>query len=148
MIGRAPRASHPKWLTSQCKVMKSGEEWSERMEEKREKEWRGEKGWGIFIEVESGWRHHEGGAHSHRLWVRLNKNPKSLGFSPKSYLFDLGSRVAGPNGARMGRQRFKTHDNQTKHAKVSVLTSNYTRLKGPQYQFGPPTAEWTHWRCR
>ena len=31
------------------------------------------EGWGIFIEVESGWRHHEGGAHSLVLWVGLNK---------------------------------------------------------------------------
>ena len=73
MIGRAPRESNPKWLQSQCKGMNSGEEMDEKMEKKRGEKSRREKGWGIFIEVESGWRHHEGGAHSHGLWIGLNK---------------------------------------------------------------------------
>ena len=38
MIGRAPRASNPKWLQSQCKGMKYGEELGEEMEEKGRKE--------------------------------------------------------------------------------------------------------------
>ena len=46
MIGRAPRASNPKWLQSQCMEMKSGEEWGERMEEKRGRRWRGWLGFG------------------------------------------------------------------------------------------------------
>ena len=35
MIGRAPRASNPKWLQSQCKGMKTRGEMEENMEEKR-----------------------------------------------------------------------------------------------------------------
>ena len=51
----------------------------ESSKEKKEQIRMGEngEGWGIFIEVESGWRHHEGGAHSHGLWVGLNKIQKA-----------------------------------------------------------------------
>ena len=38
MIGRAPRASNPKWLQSQCMEMKPGGEMDEKMGEKRKKE--------------------------------------------------------------------------------------------------------------
>ena len=41
MIGRAPRASNPKWLQSQCKGMKSGGEMDEKMEEKEKKKAQG-----------------------------------------------------------------------------------------------------------
>ena len=49
---------------------KSEESSKEKKEQRRMRE--NKEGWGIFIEVESGWRHHEGGAHPHGLWVGLN----------------------------------------------------------------------------
>ena len=62
---------HPTLGGSNSKVnlMRSDEDQGERMEEKRGRRWRG---LGEFIEVKSGWRHHEGGAHPHGLWVGLN----------------------------------------------------------------------------
>ena len=54
-IGRAPRASHPKWLTSQCKMMKFGEEWDEKVEEKRERQWRGWLGFGSGEGLHNKW---------------------------------------------------------------------------------------------